>query len=348
MPPVQICSFDPQTAGPESWAAYHRFRRIISAELWPDDPILRDEETQTEMREASPLWDTRRWMALSGGEVVGSVGVGFRKPGTPNAADHAPYLGCRGSVLADRRRQGIGTRLLCEVHDLMRALDKTVLSMSAHTVAGQAFLAHVGAIAKHSFVENRADLSQLDWSRLREWEEMPSALGLSWECYERQVPRDVLLGLLPIFTALLGDMPLGALETAPIRAEIDNYDQWYETLDRVGGAHHFVMLRTPDDDIVGLSDAGWDGRTPTVVHQHLTGVVRPWRGRGLARALKARLLRQIRACQPEADAMITYNAEENVPMLAINARVGFTIHRRFVDYQIPRAAFDAWRSGLAP
>lgn len=286
-------------------------------------------------------------MALSGAEMVGSVRVGFRRPGTPDAAEHAPYLGCGGSVLADWRRQGIGTLLLSEVHDLMRALDKTVLNMSAHTAAGQAFLSHVGAAAKHSFVENRAVLSQLDWSRLREWEEMPSALGLSWECYEKQVPRDVLLGLLPTFTALLGDMPLGALETAPIRAEIDNYDQWYETLDRVGGAHHLVMLRTPEGDVAGLSDAGWDSRTPTVIHQYLTGVARPWRGRGLARALKARMLRQIKARQPEAATMITHNAENNAPMLAINARVGFKIYRRFVDYQIPRAALDAWRSGQA-
>jgi GNAT superfamily N-acetyltransferase len=219
--------------------------------------------------------------------------------------------------------------------------------MSSHTVAGQAFLSHVGAIAKHTGIENRADLSQLDWPRLREWEETPSALGLSWECYEKRVPRDVLLSLLPTFTALLGDMPLGALEIAPIRAEIDNYDQWYETLDRVGGAHHLVMLRTPEGDVAGLTDAGWDSRTPTVIHQYLTGVARPWRGRGLARALKARMLRQIRTCQPEAATMITHNAEKNAPMLAINARVGFKIYRRFVDYQISREALDGWRSRRA-
>jgi GNAT superfamily N-acetyltransferase len=347
MPPVQIRPFDLQTAGPEDWAAYHRFRRIISAELWPDDPLWSDKETQTEMREISPLWESRRWMALSGTEMVGSVYVGFRKPGTPNAAEHAPHLGCGGSVLTDWRRQGIGTRLLREVHDLMRALHKSVLSMSAHTAAGQVFLSHTGAIAKHATVENRADLSQLDWPRLRQWEEMPSALGLTWECYEQRVPHDVLLGLLPTFTALLGDMPLGALEIAPIRAEIDNYDQWYETLDRVGGAHHVVALRTPEGDVAGLTDAGWDSRTPKVIHQYLTGVARPWRGRGLARALKARMLRQIRDCQPEAATMITHNAESNAPMLAINARVGFKIYRRFVDYQISREALDGWRSGQA-
>jgi GNAT superfamily N-acetyltransferase len=347
MPPVQIRPFDPQTAGPEDWAAYHRFRRIISAELWPDDPLLSDEEKQTDMRETWPLWEERRWVALSGAEMVGTVSAGFRRPGTPNAEEHAPYLGCGGSVLADWRRQGIGTRLLREIHDLMRALGKTVLSMSADTEAGQAFLSHIGAIAKHTAIENRADLSQLDWPRLREWEETPTALGLRWECYEKRVPREVLLGLLPTFTALLGDMPLGALEIAPIRAEIDNYDRWYETMDRVGGAHHVVILRTPEGDVAGLTDAGWDSRTPTIIHQYLTGVARPWRGRGLARALKARMLRLIRDCQPEAATMITHNAEKNAPMLAINARVGFKIYRRFVDYQISREALDDWRSRQA-
>jgi len=38
----------------------------------------------------------------------------------------------------------------------------------------------------------------------------------------------------------------------------------------------------------------WDARFPERVSQYLTAVSRPWRGRGLAKALKARLLRLVR------------------------------------------------------
>jgi hypothetical protein len=54
-----------------------------------------------------------------------------------------------------------------------------------------------------------------------------------------------------VFTELFTDVPLGGLETAPIRWEINGYDLWYETLERVGGAHHLVLLRAPDQTVAG-------------------------------------------------------------------------------------------------
>jgi hypothetical protein len=38
----------------------------------------------------------------------------------------------------------------------------------------------------------------------------------------------------------------------------------------------------------------------------------------------------------------TDNAEVNAPILSINARVGFKIAWRDVDYQVTRAALDSW------
>ena len=46
------------------------------------------------------------------------------------------------------------------------------------------------------------------------------------------MPRDVLVDLLPVFTELFADVPLGGLETGPIRWEMNGYDLWYETLER--------------------------------------------------------------------------------------------------------------------
>jgi GNAT superfamily N-acetyltransferase len=199
--------------------------------------------------------------------------------------------------------------LLREVHQLMHALDKTVLTMSAQTEPGHAFIKHVGAVEKHCTVEQRATFADLDWSRLRQWEDGATAQGLVWERYAGRVPRDVLVALLPVFTELFADVPLGGLETGPIRSEMNGYDLWYETLERIGGAHHLVLLRAPDGSIAGLSEAGWDIRAPSIVRQQLTAVARPWRGRGVGRALKAAMLRQVHETHPEATVIGTNNAE---------------------------------------
>lgn len=54
-----------------------------------------------------------------------------------------------------------------------------------------------------------------------------------------------------------------------------------------------IILRDPDGEVAGLTEVAWDKRTPEIAYQQLTAVARPWRGRGLARALKAAMFRQV-------------------------------------------------------
>ena len=345
MPLIEIRAFDPHTASSELWHSFHDCRCAISAELDPDEPLLSDAETEIEMRRIHLLHDCSRWLALSESEVIGFASAGFRRPGSPDAAEHAPFLFAGGEVRAEARRRGAGSLLLGEIHSLMHTLDKSVLTLATHTESGYAFLAKVGATAKLTTVSSRAELLELDWPLLRQWEESANTCGLEWERYAGRAPRDALLALLPEFTALFADVPLGELQIAPVKWEIEGYDELYRTLDRVGGAHHLIVLRAPDGSAAGLTEAMWDSRTPSVVYQLLTAVARPWRSRGLAKALKGALLRQVHESHPEAQFMRTGNGETNAAMRSINARAGFMPHRRFVEYQITRERLDLWREG---
>lgn len=341
MPRFHIIPFDVDTASPDEWAALHAHRRVIAAEFHPDDPILTDAECELEMRRADPLWDSRHWLALDRADAVGFASAWFRRAGTPYVQEHARFLKCYGDVAATVRRKGIGTLLLQPVHTLMHALDKSVLTLCAHTDGGHAFLAHIGAAAKHSMVESRTLLDDLDWPRLQTYEDVAGDLGLTWERYAGRVPREAHVPLLPAFTALISDIPLGALDAPPIRLEIESYDRWYESMARIAGAHHLVLLREPGGAVVGMSEASWDSRSPRIAYQMFTAIARPWRGRGAARAIKAALLRQIRATTPDAQEVRTFNAESNAPILSVNRRLGFSVLRHHADYQITRAELDA-------
>jgi GNAT superfamily N-acetyltransferase len=341
MSQFRIIPFDVDTASRDTWAAFHVYRRTIAAELHPDDPVWSDAECEHEMRRASPLWESRRWLAFDGEDLAGSSGAGFRRAETPNAAEYVPFLNSWGSVVAGARRKGIGMLLLRQVHGLMRDMDKSVLTMSADTDAGHAFLTRIGAAAKHCMLESRTLLNEIDWPCLHTWEDAASSLGLVFECYAGRVPREVIISLLPALTALVSDVPLGELETPPIRLEIESYDRWYEGMDRIEGGHHLVLLREPGGAVIGMSEASWDSRSPKIVHQSFTAIARPWRGRGLARAIKAAMLRQIRASHPAAEEMRTFNAESNAAILSVNKRLGFSMRRRHVDYQIRRTELDA-------
>ncbi len=347
MPQFEIRVFDPQTASPELWASYHACRRAIAIELRPGDAVLSDAEFEIEERREHPLYDCVRWVALTGQDVAGSASAWFRRPGTPDSAAHAPHIDAGAAVRAEFRRQGAGTLLMREVLGLMHSLDKTILTLSAHTEPGHSFLTWAGAEPKLATVSSRATLNDLDWGTLREWEDAAGGCGLEWERYAGRVPREVLLGLLAEFTALFADVPLGGLEMPPIRVEIERFDHMYEALGQSGGVHHFIILREAGGGVAGVSEATWDARWPSLVYQQLTAVARPWRGRGLAKALKAAMLRQVHENHPEVEAMSTGNGEMNAAMRSINARVGFKMHRQFVEYQAGRDALDLWSSARA-
>ncbi len=347
MPRIEIRVFGPHTASPELWASLHACRRATSEELRPGDPVLSDAEFETGWRRPDPLHDSVHWVALAGQDVTGFANAWFRKAGTPDAAGHAPHLFVAGAVRAEARRRGAGTLLLREVLGLMHRLDKTMLTLRTHAEAGHAFLTQVGASAKLTTLSSRAVLTELDWNLLREWEEAAGDCGLAWERHAGRVPREVLLALLPELTALFADVPRGGLEVPPARVEIEGYDEWYETAARTGGAHHLILLRAPDGSVAGVTEAIWDARAPGLVHQAFTAVARPWRGRGLAKAMKGAVLRQVRESHPEAEEMGTVNAETNAAMRGINTRAGFKVHRRFVEYQAGRDALDLWSSAHA-
>ena len=97
----------------------------------------------------------------------------------------------------------------------MQNLDKSMLTLATQTESGHAFMAKIGAAAKLTTVSSRATLAELDWPLLRQWKERASSYGLRWERYAGRVPREALLALLPEYTALFADVPLGDLEIAP-------------------------------------------------------------------------------------------------------------------------------------
>ena len=251
-----------------------------------------------------------------------------------------------GGVLRSSRQQGIGTALLRPLLAFMQDHSKTTATLWARTTGSQAFLAAIGAARKHLEGENRLPFSGLDWTTLAGWE-TAAPPALQWEVHAGRVPMTRLEALIPTFTTLVQDVPTGDMDMPPIRFDLRGYAAWYEEADRTGSEHFLVML-LDGDGVAGMCEAGWDSRFPGRTYQDLTAVARPWRGYGLAKALKARMLRLIRERQPGVTLMTTNNAASNAPMLSINTRLGFMRHKEVGTYQIGRDALAGYLATRTP
>lgn len=112
------------------------------------------------------------------------------------------------------------------------------------------------------------------------------------------------------------DMPTDEPFQAP------SFDVWHATVwQREMHLKDGLMLARHRDKFIGLSII-WANRGSTLINQDLTGVLREYRGQGVGLALKVHVLNYCRA--NSYTALRTQNELENVPMLKINQRLGFT------------------------
>jgi len=340
-PHVATRSFFPKSATAEEWQAFHSYIRLRAAEEDPGEPVVNDEVRQRDMRIDWPLFEAHRVLAVVDGEIVGSLAMWTRRPGTPDYEAHARHITADAGVRKIRRRQGVGTALLGELAAFMRERGLATATLSARVGDGTAFLASIGAVEKHRMMENRLDLSRVDHRILQTWEARGDRVeGLTWEIHAGRVPLDRYKVLIPQLTMMLNSMPLGDLEIPPLRINLVQINAWYADMDARGGDHTMVLLNA-GAEVVAVSEAVWASEFPDRVFQNLTAVAPAWRGRGLAKAVKARLLRAVCERRPSVRLVVTSNANVNAAILAINTQLGFVQHRDVRTFQITREAIEA-------
>lgn len=343
--PFSISVFDPHQASTESWEKFHRYWQLRTEEDHPGERRIPSADTERALREHLPLLAFHRVLASCEGEFIGSLTLSFRREGSPDHAAFAPYLDAWGGVLRPHRRRGVASALLRVLLGFMEAQGKTTASIKAHLPEGHAFLAAIGAIEKHRAVENRAAFDALPWDELARWQSQAFAAGggLRAEIHAGRVPFERLASLIAPFSALINDAPTNALDMPRMRYELENYRTWYADMSQRGG-EHFLVLLLDGDEVAAMCDASWDQRFPDRMYQQLTAVAPRWRGKGLAKGVKASMLALVSERHPEVATVITSNAEVNAPMLSINHRLGFAPHRHDAVYQIGPESLRAFLS----
>lgn len=340
---IEVRLFEPHTATRAEWTPYHAYRRQRAAEEFPDIPLLADKDFEHDAQRHLPFTVNHRFVAMRAGEIMGNMILAVRRAGTPDCEDYAPYVEVFGGVLKQQRRRGGGLALCAHLHDFMVARGKSLASIKVVFPDGHGFLAAVGAQAKFRSVENHLALSDVHWEQMRTWQDRVESAGLPlrWEIHAPRVPLARLAPLMAPFSRLINEQPLGELEMPPIRYELAGFESWYRELDARGGEHYLVLLNA-GHEVAAVCDANWDARVPARVHQSFTAVAAPWRGQGLAKAVKAAMLLLVRERRPDVTIFTTFNAQSNGPMLSINQRLGFRLHREECTYQLRRDALGAF------
>ena len=84
--------------------------------------------------------------------------------------------------------------------------------------------------------------------------------------------------------------------------------------------------------VAGLTEVVVPAQHPERADQYDTIVVREHRGYGIDRAIKARMLFELRAAEPGLRQVQTWNAQHNESMLKVNAELGYQSDRDWFEY----------------
>lgn len=337
----EIAAFDPLTASDGLWTLYFDQGEALYRELYPGEPMLaRDKRrARTVSAESSPYTRTYTYLLLAeGGRTAAAAAhMVVERPASPTYAANKHIGNLHGlSVLPAYRRRGLATSLLAHVLRDMAAREPqlTELMVPASMETGQRFLEKKGAAVSLVHGENRLYLKDADWAMIERWDAEGVKLNPGTEILTvREIPEADIQDYARAYTETINQQPLGGLN---LRMEITPEQIRYtekkcREQDTLAAT---IYTREPDGRISGLTETAYVKDLGQVVRQMLTGVREAYRGRGLGKLLKARMLLHIRKEYPAAEYVATGNADSNAPMMAINTKLGFKKYRPVLLYTL--------------
>lgn len=108
-----------------------------------------------------------------------------------------------------------------------------------------------------------------------------------------------------------------------------------DTLNRRGMTPYLVLaVHEPTGAVAALTEVVVPAQHPNRADQYDTIVMPAHHGLGLERVIKARMLRELQAVEPQLTEVQTWNAPENDPMAGVNAELGYRPDRQWREYEV--------------
>jgi mycothiol synthase len=119
-------------------------------------------------------------------------------------------------------------------------------------------------------------------------------------------------------------------------SEMASFEQWLAMdMQGVGDRREATFVALAGDEVVAYAKLSLSRARPTVAMHDMTGVRRDWRGRGIARALKAAEIAW--AFENGYERLETHNEERNEPIRRLNERYGYVVEPGSVTVRGPIA-----------
>lgn len=255
------------------------------------------------------------WSAWEGERLVGSAGLSLvDEDGTLVAVP-------RIEVASDHRRRGVGTALLRRLVSAAQARGCTTLVADAvrSGSAGSLWAGRVGFRTTQVFSWQMLHVRNVDPAL---WQ-VTTPPGYRLEHWTAAAP-EPLVAVFAKARNAIADSPLGDTSLVHPTWTVERLRRVEAEIAADGDECHCVVaVHERTGEVAAFTELLRDPLRPALSWQRDTAVVRAHRGLGLARTVKAAMLRRLSAEVPGLDRIVTSTAAENSAMRRVNEQVGY-------------------------
>jgi len=243
----------------------------------------------------------------------------------------------------EHRRRGYGTALLDHLERVARERGRSKLVAEASPPyegpadgtgwPGVDFLFARGFVLALGEVMRIADLPVDDalLDRL-EREAAPHHAAYTLRSFVGPVPDELAQGFAEVTAALTTDAPTGDLDIEPDTPNVESMREAEAIIAAQGRTKYNTVAVDESGDVVAYTELALSADGSRRVYQWGTLVRRAHRGHRLGLAVKAANLRFLQGLRDDVDRLVTYNAEVNTHMIAVNEAMGFRPVERIAMY----------------
>ncbi|MEU5782635.1 GNAT family N-acetyltransferase [Micromonospora lupini] len=324
-----VREWDPRTASSAEIASLLTALNAVLAADLPQDPPWRETSLREYLGEVMPGERRISWLAQAEPGDPGETGAVLGQV-------HVLLLGDIGVlevlVHPSVRRNGLGRDLVLRA--ARRVYQEGFQSIGVEVVGDTPAVGFYESLGfTREYVETRSvlDLTSVDWVELTE---MASGIGAGYhlEFYPGGPPDDLIESYARA-KAEVRDVDDGELR--PSSYDPERLRDSLDTLHRRGMKPYIVLARHEQSgEVAGLTEVVVPAQHPTRADQYDTIVAQDHRGYGIDRAIKARMLLELRSAEPELAEVQTWNAQANEAMLKVNAELGYRPDRDWCEYSV--------------
>lgn len=336
---IELRPFDPFKATEEEWKMFHQYRYKRYPEVHPGDPITADDAVEKSlrfMREEEYIETHSVHQKGATDEWIGLVRVSAMKETSPSYEENKYQCFVYNvDLLTPYRGKGIAKQLLAVVLEFAKRYKRTLIIAQTSEDHGKRFFKKLKAEEALSGIENRLDLTKLDWDMIEEWvKEGPVRSPESRIEFFEECPDVIIEEYCKFYTQVGNQAPREDLDIGDFVITPDlrrTYEKYQKEVDVTWLT---AITREPNGDISGMTEVLYRPSKDPLITQDLTGVSDKYRGTGKGKWLKAIMLQEVHKRFPTVTTVVTGNATTNAPMLSINERLGFKVHKESVVAQM--------------